>query len=52
MKLLLDTHALLWAIGKSDELPERIIHEINNPALKGGVCCSPEVVALRSLILF
>ena len=31
MKLLLDTHALLWSIGRSDELSEMIIQEIKNP---------------------
>ena len=31
MKLLLDTHALLWSIGKSNELSEMIIQEIRNP---------------------
>ena len=30
MKLLLDTHTLLWAIGKSDELSEKIMYEIKN----------------------
>ena len=30
LKLLLDTHALLWAIGKTDELSEKIIREIKN----------------------
>ena len=30
MKLLLDTHTLLWTIGKSSELPDRIIQEIKN----------------------
>ena len=30
MKLLLDTHILLWSIGKSNELSERIIQEIKN----------------------
>jgi PIN domain nuclease of toxin-antitoxin system len=31
VKFLLDTHTLLWAIGKSNELSERVIHEIKNP---------------------
>ena len=31
LKLLLDTHTLLWAIGKTSELSEAIIHEIKNP---------------------
>jgi PIN domain nuclease of toxin-antitoxin system len=31
MRLLLDTHTLLWAIGKSNELSEKVIHEIKNP---------------------
>ena len=30
MKLLLDTHTLLWAIGKTDELSEKAIHELKN----------------------
>jgi PIN domain nuclease of toxin-antitoxin system len=30
MKLLLDTHTLLWAIGKSNELSKTIIQEIQN----------------------
>ena len=30
LKLLLDTHTLLWAIGKSDELSEKVIHELKN----------------------
>jgi PIN domain nuclease of toxin-antitoxin system len=30
MKLLLDTHTLLWAIGKSNELSEKVIQEIKN----------------------
>jgi PIN domain nuclease of toxin-antitoxin system len=30
MNLLLDTHTLLWAIGKSNELSERIIRDIKN----------------------
>ena len=32
MKLLLDTHALLWAIGKTNELSQKVLHEIKNPA--------------------
>ena len=31
MKLLLDTHTLLWAIGKTTELSQTIIREIKNP---------------------
>ena len=34
MKLLLDTHTLLWAIGKTGELSEKAIREIKNPANK------------------
>jgi PIN domain nuclease of toxin-antitoxin system len=30
MKLLLDTHTLLWSIGKSDELSSRVIKELEN----------------------
>ena len=30
MKLLLDTHTLLWAIGKTNELSEKAVHEIKN----------------------
>jgi PIN domain nuclease of toxin-antitoxin system len=30
MKLLLDTHTLLWSIGKSNELPQRVINELEN----------------------
>jgi PIN domain nuclease of toxin-antitoxin system len=30
MKLLLDTHTLLWSIGKSNELPRRVINELEN----------------------
>ena len=30
MKLLLDTHTLLWTIGKTDELPEKVIREIKS----------------------
>ena len=30
LKLLLDTHTLLWAIGKTDELSEKVIHELKN----------------------
>jgi PIN domain nuclease of toxin-antitoxin system len=30
MRLLLDTHTVLWAIGKSDELSGRVIQEIKN----------------------
>jgi PIN domain nuclease of toxin-antitoxin system len=30
MKLLLDTHVILWSIGKSDELSPRVIKEIEN----------------------
>jgi PIN domain nuclease of toxin-antitoxin system len=31
MKLLLDTHTLLWAIGKTVELSETVINELKNP---------------------
>ena len=31
LKLLLDTHTLLWAIGKTSELSEKVIYEIKNP---------------------
>jgi len=31
VKLLLDTHVLLWAIGKTDELSKTAIREIKNP---------------------
>ena len=30
MNLLLDTHTLLWAIGKTDELSKNVINEIKN----------------------
>ena len=30
MKLMLDTHTLLWAIGKSNELSDRAINEIED----------------------
>ncbi|MDR2739361.1 MAG: type II toxin-antitoxin system VapC family toxin [Treponema sp.] len=30
MKLLLDSHTLLWSIGKSEELSPRVIREIKN----------------------
>jgi PIN domain nuclease of toxin-antitoxin system len=30
MKLLLDTHTLLWSIGKSAELPQKVIDELEN----------------------
>jgi PIN domain nuclease of toxin-antitoxin system len=30
MELLLDTHTLLWSIGKSNELPRRVINELEN----------------------
>jgi PIN domain nuclease of toxin-antitoxin system len=30
LKILLDTHTLLWAIGKTDELSEKIKSEIQN----------------------
>jgi PIN domain nuclease of toxin-antitoxin system len=30
MKLLLDTHTLLWTIGKSSELSEKATREIKN----------------------
>ena len=29
--MLLDTHTLLWAIGKTDELSETVTHAIKNP---------------------
>jgi PIN domain nuclease of toxin-antitoxin system len=31
MKILLDTHTLLWTIGKTSELSEKVIQEIKNP---------------------
>jgi len=31
LKLLLDTHTLLWAIGKTNELSETVTHAIKNP---------------------
>ena len=31
LKLLLDTHTLLWAIGKTGELSKTVIQEIKNP---------------------
>jgi PIN domain nuclease of toxin-antitoxin system len=31
LKLLLDTHTLLWAIGETGKLSERAIQEIKNP---------------------
>jgi PIN domain nuclease of toxin-antitoxin system len=31
MKLLLDTHTLLWSIGKTNELSKKIMQEIKNP---------------------
>ena len=34
LKLLLDTHTLLWAIGKTGELSKTVIKEIKNPANK------------------
>jgi PIN domain nuclease of toxin-antitoxin system len=30
MKLLLDTHTLLWSIGKSNELSQKVINELEN----------------------
>jgi PIN domain nuclease of toxin-antitoxin system len=30
MKLLLDTHTLLWSLGKSNELSQRAINELEN----------------------
>jgi PIN domain nuclease of toxin-antitoxin system len=30
MKLLLDTHTLLWSIGKSSELSQKVINELEN----------------------
>jgi PIN domain nuclease of toxin-antitoxin system len=30
MKILLDTHTLLWSIGKSNELSQKIINELEN----------------------
>jgi PIN domain nuclease of toxin-antitoxin system len=30
MKLLLDTHTLLWSIGKSNELSKKVLQEIRN----------------------
>ena len=40
MKLLLDTHTLLWAIGKTSELSDKIIKDIkdvNNEVLVSAV---------------
>ncbi|MDR1468560.1 MAG: type II toxin-antitoxin system VapC family toxin [Spirochaetaceae bacterium] len=40
MRLLLDTHTLLWSIGKSNELSEKIIRElkdVNNEVLVSAV---------------
>ena len=34
MKLLLDTHTLLWTIGKTGELSEKTIRAIKNPGNK------------------
>ena len=31
MNLLLDTHIVLWAIGKTSELSRKVINEIKNP---------------------
>jgi len=31
MKYLLDTHAFLWAIGQSKDLPEEVVKELKNP---------------------
>ena len=31
MKYLLDTHAFLWAIGQSKDLPEAVVKELKNP---------------------
>jgi len=30
MNILLDTHTLLWSIGKSDELSGKVVREIEN----------------------
>jgi len=30
MRLLLDTHTLLWSIGKTNELSKKVIEEIKN----------------------
>jgi PIN domain nuclease of toxin-antitoxin system len=30
MRLLLDTHVLLWSIGKTNELSEKVVQEIKN----------------------
>jgi PIN domain nuclease of toxin-antitoxin system len=30
MKIMLDTHTLLWSIGKSEELSKKVIREIKN----------------------
>jgi PIN domain nuclease of toxin-antitoxin system len=30
MKILLDTHTLLWSIGKSNELSQKVINELEN----------------------
>ena len=34
MNLLLDSHVLLWAIGKTNALSERVKHEIKDPGNK------------------
>ena len=31
MKLLLDTHVLLWALGANDRLPDDVLNEIRSP---------------------
>jgi PIN domain nuclease of toxin-antitoxin system len=31
MKYLLDTHTFLWAIGQSNDLPEKVLKELKNP---------------------
>lgn len=31
MVLLLDTHVLLWVLGKPDRLPEEVLHHIETP---------------------
>jgi PIN domain nuclease of toxin-antitoxin system len=31
LKLMLDTHTLLWVIGKTDKLSKKVVQEIQNP---------------------
>jgi PIN domain nuclease of toxin-antitoxin system len=32
MKLLLDTHILLWSLIDPDQLSDRVVYELENPA--------------------